>query len=364
MPAILASLDGGGRRAERARRGVGLRDGQRRRLTGHVLSMRDQGLAAVGPDGRRGYTITEVDDNLDAQGRCAASSAPSRCRSSSTTRTSRSPRRSSPSTPSGNPQLLGTYQAPFTDHRPRRRRHEGAAARSSSTATASSAPARRSSATRPARTSRTSRTSRATSSSPPTGLACPSHENPLSTPAPTSALAYALTDFNDMPWITDRLQQALVNTMVLERTMVGRIVERSGDDRQRTGRRRRPSPIPTRVTYYGISLGGIMGLSFMGYDPDVDAGRPRLRRRASGRRSSSARSTGRTRAACSSRGVSRLARRAAPARSWRRCSSTSAIRRPSRRYVLDGAPARRAAEADPDADGPGRRAGAEHRHAR
>jgi hypothetical protein len=76
---------------------------------------------------------------------------------------------------------------------------------------------------------------------------------------------------NDLPWITDRLQQALVNTMVLERTMAGAIV--NDPNMTVTGvQGGAPAADASKVTYYGISLGGIMGMSFMGYDPDVTRG--------------------------------------------------------------------------------------------
>jgi hypothetical protein len=88
------------------------------------------------------------------------------------------------------------------------------------------------------------------------------HENPL-TQGSNNALAEMLSDFSHLPWVTDRLQQALVTTMILVRTMTGRIA----NDPALAG-----FVDPSRVYYYGNSLGGIMGLSFMGYDPDVTMG--------------------------------------------------------------------------------------------
>ncbi|MGH7284259.1 MAG: alpha/beta hydrolase family protein, partial [Polyangiaceae bacterium] len=96
------------------------------------------------------------------------------------------------------------------------------------------------------------------------------HENPLSQGS-NEAMSVVVQDFSKIPFITDRLQQAIVNAIVLERTMTGKIVNdpamtisgNAGGDKVAD---------PSRVTYYGISLGGIMGLSFMGYDPDVTRG--------------------------------------------------------------------------------------------
>jgi hypothetical protein len=97
-----------------------------------------------------------------------------------------------------------------------------------------------------------------------------SHENPAAAQT-NQAMAKVLNDFSDLPWITDRLQQALVNTMVLERTMVGRIVN---DPAMTVTGQAGGAPVadPTKVYYYGVSLGGVMGLSFMAYDPDVKQG--------------------------------------------------------------------------------------------
>jgi hypothetical protein len=97
-----------------------------------------------------------------------------------------------------------------------------------------------------------------------------SHENPIS-PDTNQALALALTDFSHITWVTDRLQQALVNAMVLARTMTGGIVN---DPLMTVSGKAGGAPVAdaARLTYYGISLGGIMGLSFMGYDPDVTRG--------------------------------------------------------------------------------------------
>lgn len=88
----------------------------------------------------------------------------------------------------------------------------------------------------------------------------------LSFPDITSAI-HALSDFNYIPAITDQLQQALVNAMVLYRTGRAQFGEHAAF--QVSGR---ATFDPARAYYYGISLGGIMGTSFMGYSPDCARG--------------------------------------------------------------------------------------------
>ena len=76
-----------------------------------------------------------------------------------------------------------------------------------------------------------------------------------------------LSDINYFPTIADRLQQALVNAMVLFRTSRAQFASHMAfavDGR--------PALDTTRAYYYGISLGGIMGTSFLGYSPDCDRG--------------------------------------------------------------------------------------------
>jgi hypothetical protein len=94
-----------------------------------------------------------------------------------------------------------------------------------------------------------------------------SYESPLSTTS-NGALLDVLADFSKLVWITDRLQQALVNTMVLARTMRSRI---AGDPAMTVSGQPGGVPVadPGIVRYWGVSLGAILGLSFMGYDPDV-----------------------------------------------------------------------------------------------
>ena len=78
---------------------------------------------------------------------------------------------------------------------------------------------------------------------------------------------HALSDFNYLPAITDPLQQSLVNALVLFRT--GRAQFGDHAAFQVAGH---AAFDPTRAYYYGISLGGIMGTSVMGYSTDLTRG--------------------------------------------------------------------------------------------
>jgi hypothetical protein len=77
----------------------------------------------------------------------------------------------------------------------------------------------------------------------------------------------ALGDFNRLTQVTERLQQALINAMVLYRTARG-----SFPADAHFAVAGQPVIDATRSYYMGISLGGIMGTSFMGYDADCDRG--------------------------------------------------------------------------------------------
>ena len=238
-------------------------------LTGHVLSMRDQGFAEMrtGPTGA-GYTVTAVDENLDAK-------VLRRIRGTFTVPQFLDNADESQAEAqlvfdaAGNPQLVGTYQAPFTIIVPAVAATKGplpiilyghglfntgeielGAGAGSYVQDFANLEGYVVVAT--------------------DWIGLSAHENPL-TNGNNQALAYALTDFSKFPWITDRLQQALVNAMVLERTMVGAIVN---DPTMTVSGHAGGASVadPSRVYYYGISLGGIMGLSFMGYDPDVTRG--------------------------------------------------------------------------------------------
>jgi hypothetical protein len=236
-------------------------------LTGHVLSMRDQGLAAVGPNGA-GYTVTAVDENMNAQ-------VLRRIRGTFTVpqyldnADEAKPEAQLVFDASGAPQLLGRYQAPFTVIVP-----AVAATRGPLPIVLyghglfGSGEGELGGASGSYVQDFANLEGYVVVATDWIGLS--SHESPISADT-NQAMAEVLTNFSQLPWVTDRLQQALVNTMVLARTMTGAIVNDplltvSG----KTGGA--PAADPSRLTYYGISLGGIMGLSFMGYDPDVTRG--------------------------------------------------------------------------------------------
>ncbi len=83
----------------------------------------------------------------------------------------------------------------------------------------------------------------------------------------TLTAGLGLSDLNYLPTLTDRLQQALVNAMVLYRT--ARAQFGAHEAFAVSGRSALDA---SRAYYYGISLGGIMGTSFLGYSPDCDRG--------------------------------------------------------------------------------------------
>jgi hypothetical protein len=74
-----------------------------------------------------------------------------------------------------------------------------------------------------------------------------------------------LADFNRVTVLTDRLQQSLVNAMVLFRTARERFDGVPAFQVQGRG-----VIDPGRAYYFGVSLGGIMGASFLGYSPDCE----------------------------------------------------------------------------------------------
>ena len=76
----------------------------------------------------------------------------------------------------------------------------------------------------------------------------------------------ALTDVNRFPRITDKLMQAIVNTVVLVR--FARTALAADESASEDGE----AVIGDEVYYYGNSLGGIMGTAFMAHSPDVTRG--------------------------------------------------------------------------------------------
>lgn len=86
-----------------------------------------------------------------------------------------------------------------------------------------------------------------------------------------AAALEAIKDVGKLPWITDRMQQALVNTMVLVRAARAILADpRTFVDAPGGARSAHDPALPTQ--YYGISQGGIFGASFLGYSPDVARG--------------------------------------------------------------------------------------------
>jgi hypothetical protein len=79
----------------------------------------------------------------------------------------------------------------------------------------------------------------------------------------------AFSDLNQMPLVSDRLQQAILNQIFLVRLVHGKL---AADSALVVNGKPVVSTDPTDTDYYGNSLGGIMGDSFMAWDPDVARG--------------------------------------------------------------------------------------------
>jgi pimeloyl-ACP methyl ester carboxylesterase len=87
-----------------------------------------------------------------------------------------------------------------------------------------------------------------------------------------AAALSAIKDLNRFSWVGDRLQQALVNFMVLTRT--ARRIAQDPQARVAVGAGAPESALaePFEAVYYGISQGGIMGTSLVAYSPDIEKG--------------------------------------------------------------------------------------------
>ena len=169
--------------------------------------MRDQALAAVGPTGA-GYTVTGVDENIDPE-------VLRRIRGTFTVpqfldNTDESkPEAQLVFDAQGNPQLVGTYQAPFTIIVP-----AVAATRGPLPVVVyghglfNTGENELGDATGSYVQDFANLEGYVVVATDWIGLS--SYENPISTDT-NQALALALTDFSRLPWVTDRLQQALVN---------------------------------------------------------------------------------------------------------------------------------------------------------
>jgi hypothetical protein len=85
-------------------------------------------------------------------------------------------------------------------------------------------------------------------------------------PAGSSAAALAVKDMNHLNWISDRLTQAVVNVSTLAHIAPDIAKDPALDVNAA------PSIDASRVDYYGISLGGVMGSVVMGVSPDLQRG--------------------------------------------------------------------------------------------
>lgn len=85
----------------------------------------------------------------------------------------------------------------------------------------------------------------------------------------SAAAVAAISDLNKLPYITDRLQQSIINTIALTRTVRGVLAD---DPVMTLTGEEGGAPVLAKdepVGYFGISLGGIMGTTFMAYSPDI-----------------------------------------------------------------------------------------------
>ncbi len=83
----------------------------------------------------------------------------------------------------------------------------------------------------------------------------------------SGAASQAVEDANRVPWISDRLHQAIANAITLAKTARGAIAK---DPALFVGGAQVIDD--ARIDYYGISLGGVMGSSLMGFSPDLERG--------------------------------------------------------------------------------------------
>ncbi len=82
-----------------------------------------------------------------------------------------------------------------------------------------------------------------------------------------AAVAFAMNDINRAIPLTDKLSQAVINFIMLQKMIRGPLLD--ADEFKVNG----VSVLdPDQVGYFGASLGGIMGGVYMSYDPDVTRG--------------------------------------------------------------------------------------------
>jgi hypothetical protein len=84
----------------------------------------------------------------------------------------------------------------------------------------------------------------------------------------SAAAVFAIKDINNFPWVGDRLQQAMVNFMALARA--AKSICKDPQAALPSGASALAEPFV--VQYYGISQGGIMGMSLLAYSPDISRG--------------------------------------------------------------------------------------------
>ena len=267
MPAIVASLEAAGVKKSDLVVAWDFVTGSDEALTGHVLSMRDQALASL-ENGGSAYTITSVENDFDAatlRRIRGTFTVPQFLDNADESR----PEAQLVLDASGAPKIVGSYQAPFTVIIPRAAATkaplpivvyghgifgsgEGELGDSGGSYVQDFA----------------NQAGIVVIATDWIGLS--SHENPIDS-GNNGALSDVLTDFSQLPWMTDRLQQAIVNNIVLQRTARSTI---AGDPAMTVSgvAGGQPAADPSRVYYYGVSLGGIMGMSLMGYDPDIVQG--------------------------------------------------------------------------------------------
>ena len=82
-----------------------------------------------------------------------------------------------------------------------------------------------------------------------------------------TSVAFAMNDLNRGLEITEKLAQSVINQIALQQILRGPM--RTADIFKYEGNE---IIDPTRIYYYGASLGGIMGGVFMAYDPDITRG--------------------------------------------------------------------------------------------
>ena len=258
MPAILAALKGAGVERDKLVVAWDFVTASDEYVTSHMVSMRDQALADVGMDGGA-FTITKIDDLTGT--RVARR----------ITGTFTVPQFISPADPTnpkaeisfdsaGKPMMQGHYEAPFEMIIPPLAKTKALPLMLFGHGLLGGADNLTDGSTMAQFAADNGYILFATD-----WIGLSHNENPIG--GSNGAIGEALTDFNHLPWVTDRLQQALVNAMVLVRTVRGKLSKDPA--MQMNGN---PVADTSKIYYWGISLGGIMGGAFMGYDPDITQG--------------------------------------------------------------------------------------------